>query len=109
MLLSTIPSMPPRPCVCESRSYGAAGDPEEEVQGPACGAALKPGAPHLTSHLDAYDYDEMLGGGGGLPEPPSLTPKNQLCAADVEWMASLMQTLSASLQGADIGEFLHGM
>ena len=36
----------------------------------------------------------------------SLTPRNQLVAEDVAWMACLMQTLSASLQ--DGGRWMQG-
>ena len=42
----------------------------------------------------------------GMEADISLTPRNQLVASDVAWMASLMQTLSASLQ--DGGRWMQG-
>ncbi|KAG1671001.1 hypothetical protein FOA52_014243 [Chlamydomonas sp. UWO 241] len=44
-------------------------------------------------------------GAASAPLPAGLTPRNQLCAADVEWMASLMNQVSSSIQG--IEEFRH--
>lgn len=42
------------------------------------------------------------GGGGEGPERRfQLSPDNHLSAGDVQWMASLMQTLSCSMQGFD--------
>lgn len=44
----------------------------------------------------------------GEAQRGQLTPTSQLCAADVEWMASLMHTLSSSLQGRNLEEWLPG-
>ncbi|GAX82772.1 hypothetical protein CEUSTIGMA_g10198.t1 [Chlamydomonas eustigma] len=40
------------------------------------------------------------------PQHVPLTPRNQLCAADVQWMASLMQTLSTSMECFNTGDVM---
>jgi hypothetical protein len=50
-------------------------------------------------HVEGIKVDFKQKVPASSPSLVPLTPKNQLCAADVEWMASLMHTLSASMEG----------
>ena len=61
-------------------------------------AAATIGAEVLELHTGPEDEEARLGG--------ALTPRNHLVASDVAWMASLMQTLSTSLQ--DGGRWMNG-